>query len=39
MVAERFLAPEGLMSVITVREYLREIDALIQYLRRPFELL
>jgi len=39
LIAERFLAPEGMMSVITVREYLHEVEALIQHLRKPYELL
>lgn len=39
LVAERFLAPQGLMAVVSVREYLEDVDAVLRYLRRPFTLL
>lgn len=39
LVAERFLAPEGMMSVVTVREYMNDVEALIQHLRKPFEVM
>jgi DNA-binding CsgD family transcriptional regulator len=39
LIAERFLAPDGVMAVVSVREYLNEVDALIRHLRKPFEIL
>lgn len=38
LIAERFLAPNGLMAVLTVREYLSEVDVLIRQLRKPYEI-
>jgi DNA-binding CsgD family transcriptional regulator len=38
MVAERFFSPEGPMAVLSIREYLNEVEALVKHLRKPFEL-
>lgn len=38
LIGERFLAPEGIMAVVTVREYMQDVEALIRHLRKPFEL-
>lgn len=38
MIAERFFSPEGPMAVLSIREYLNEVETLIKHLRKPFEL-